>query len=197
VAETPTFFRSPDEFRRWLEAHHGNTPELLVGFHKKASGNGGITYSEALDQALCFGWIDGVRRTIDAGSYTIRFTPRKPRSIWSLVNIRRVEVLQEQGLMAPAGLQAFAARDPKRSGIYSFESRPRDLAPEYQERFRAHPQTWDFFQAQPPGYRKTATFWVMSAKKEETRARRLARLIGDSANGERLAEITYKPKKSE
>ncbi len=151
---TPTFFTTPSGFRAWLAAHHATATELTVGFHKLGSGKGGLTYPQALDEALCFGWIDGVRRSIDAHSYTIRFTPRRPKSIWSLVNIRHVERLQKSGLMAPAGLKAFAARDPARSGIYSFENARRDLAPAEEKKFRAAKKAWAFFQQQAPGYRR-------------------------------------------
>jgi uncharacterized protein YdeI (YjbR/CyaY-like superfamily) len=182
----PTFFTSPAQFRRWLEKNHSTVPELVVGFHKKSSGKKSITYAEALDEALCFGWIDGVRRSLDETSYTIRFTPRRPRSIWSLVNLRHVERLQKEGRMHAAGLEVFARRDPKRTGIYSFENRPRELSAEYEKEFRKHKAAWEFFQAQPPFWKKTIYFWVMGAKQEETRLRRLARLIESSAKGERV-----------
>ena len=183
----PKFFSAPEHFRRWLEQNHASAQEMLVGFHKKASGKKSITYAEALDEALCFGWIDGVRRNFDETSYTIRFTPRKPRSIWSLVNVRHVERLQKEGRMHAAGLAAFEKRDPKRTGIYSFENRPRELSPECEKEFRKSKAAWEFFQAQPPGYKRLMTFWVMGAKKEETRAGRLRRLIETSAKGERIA----------
>src|SRR5690349_14972292 len=142
----PTFFKSPDEFRRWLEKNHASASELLVGFYKKDSGKRSITYAEALDEALCFGWIDGVRRRFDETSYTIRFTPRKPRSIWSLVNVRHVERLQRAGRMHAAGAAAFAQRDPKRTGIYSFENSPLELSREYEREFRKHNGAWEYFQ---------------------------------------------------
>jgi uncharacterized protein YdeI (YjbR/CyaY-like superfamily) len=186
----PKFFTSPAQFREWLEKNHSTATELLVGFHKKGSGKKSITYSEALDEALCFGWIDGVRRSLDETSYTIRFTPRKPRSIWSLINVRHVERLQKQGRMHSAGLAAFAQRDPKRTGIYSFENRPRELSPEYQKEFAKHKTAWQFFQAQPPGYKRLMTYRVMEAKKEETRLRRLQQLIESSAKGERIGLLT-------
>src|SRR5215211_9219769 len=132
----PKFFTSPEKFREWLERNHDRATELLVGFHKKSFEKKSITYAEALDEALCFGWIDGVRRNLDETSYTIRFTPRKPRSIWSLVNVKHVERLQKEGRMQAAGLEAYARRDPKRTGIYSFENRPRDLSPAYEKIFR-------------------------------------------------------------
>ena len=180
------FFETPAELRAWLEANHETATELWVGFHKKATGRPSITWSEAVDQALCFGWIDGVRKSVDASSYANRFTPRRPTSAWSKVNIEKVARLREQGLMRPAGLRAFEARDEARSGIYSFEQAPKELPPAYAERFQQHGPAWAFFQAQPPGYRRTATFWVVSAKREETRLKRLDTLIEDSAQGRRI-----------
>jgi uncharacterized protein YdeI (YjbR/CyaY-like superfamily) len=182
----PTFFPTPAAFRRWLEKNHEKATELLVGFYKKDSGRPSITWPESVDQALCFGWIDGVRRRIDHVSYSIRFTPRRRGSIWSAVNIGRATELSKQGLMSPAGLRAFDARDEKKSAIYSYENRPRELAPEYEKRFRANKQAWEYWTAQPPGYRRLVTYWVMEAKKEETRERRLATLIADSAAGRRV-----------
>ena len=183
----PKFFNSRERFREWLERHHASAKETLVGFHKKNSGKKSITYAEALDEALCFGWIDGVRRNFDETSYTIRFTPRKPRSIWSLVNVRHVERLQKEGRMHPAGTAAFERRTPERTGIYSFENRPRELSAEFQKEFRKNKPAWEFFQKQPPGYKRLMSFWVMSAKKDETRMVRLKRLIESSAKRERVA----------
>ena len=183
----PKFFNSRERFREWLERHHASAKEILVGFHKKNSGKKSITYAEALDEALCFGWIDGVRRNFDETSYTIRFTPRKPRSIWSLVNVRHVERLQKEGRMHPAGTAAFERRTPERTGIYSFENRPRELSAEFQKEFRKNKPAWEFFQKQPPGYKRLMSFWVMSAKKDETRTARLKRLIESSAKRERVA----------
>ncbi len=180
----PTFFETPSRFRSWLEKHHATSSELLVGFYKKGSGRPSITWPESVDQALCFGWIDGIRRTIDAESYTIRFTPRKPRSIWSAVNIKRAKELAEWGLMRPAGMKAFEARADDRSAIYAYEQRRAPtLDADSKLRFRAHPEAWEFFLSKPPSYRKAAIHWVISAKKEETRNRRLATLIDDSAHG--------------
>jgi uncharacterized protein YdeI (YjbR/CyaY-like superfamily) len=191
---TPTFFDSPAAFRRWLAANHATAAVLWVGFYKKNSGRGGITYPQALDEALCFGWIDGVRKSVDAVSYTVRFTPRTPRSVWSTVNTKRVGELTKLGRMAPAGLKAFEARDRKRSGVYSFEQRVVKLTPDYERQFKANKAAWAFFAVQPPGYRRLASWFVMSAKKDETRQRRLARLIADSAAGRRLTEATGKAK---
>jgi uncharacterized protein YdeI (YjbR/CyaY-like superfamily) len=160
---------------------------LWVGFHKKATGRPSLTWPESVDEALCFGWIDGLRKSIDADSYMIRFTPRRPGSTWSLVNSRRARALIEEGRMQPAGLAAFKARDPVKSGTYSFEQRSAAaLDAESEARFMADRAAWRFFQAQPAGYRRTAIFWVVSARREETRARRLATLIADSAAGQRL-----------
>jgi len=190
VDGVPTFFATPDEFRAWLEAHHGTETELVVGFHKKGSGRPSITWPESVDQALCFGWIDGIRRSLDEESYTIRFTPRKPRSTWSAVNINRARELIDEGLMRPAGLAAFEARADDRSAIYSYEQRHSAvLPPEMEERFRANRAAWRFFEAQPPSYRKTAIYWVTSAKKVETRQKRLTTLIEDSANGRRISQL--------
>lgn len=188
----PKFFSSPEKFREWLEQNHDRTNELLVGFHKKGSAKKSITYPEALDEALCFGWIDGVRRNFDETSYTIRFTPRKPKSIWSLVNVRHVERLTKDGRMAEPGMKAYALRDPKRTGVYAFENAPREFSPEYEKKFRANKTAWEFFQKEPPSIRRTCIFWVMSAKKEETRLRRLEQLIDSSAKGIRRGVMETK-----
>jgi uncharacterized protein YdeI (YjbR/CyaY-like superfamily) len=186
----PTFFATPAEFRRWLKQHHESERELWVGFHKKSSGRPSLTWPESVDEALCFGWIDGVRRTIDAKSYAIRFTPRKSGSTWSTVNTRRAEELIRTGRMQPAGLRVFEARDPEKSGVYSFEQRTgARLSTEAEARFRANPAAWRFFESQPRGYRKTALWWVVSAKREATRARHLEILIEDSAAGRRIAPL--------
>jgi uncharacterized protein YdeI (YjbR/CyaY-like superfamily) len=188
----PRFFTTPAQFRQWLERNHDRETELLVGFHKKASGLKSVTYNEALDEALCFGWIDGVRKNLNETSYTIRFTPRKPRSIWSNINVNHVERLIKEGRMHAAGLEVYARRDPKRTGIYSFENRPRELAPEYEKKFRANKPAWKFFEQQPPGYKRLLIFWVMSAKQETTRTRRLEQLITGSANGTRIGDAFVK-----
>lgn len=182
----PRFFSSPAKFREWLERNHDRETELLVGFHKKSSARKSITYGEALDEALCFGWIDGVRKSFDENSYTIRFTPRKPRSIWSNVNVRHVERLKKEGRMAPPGLKAYERRDPKRTGIYAFENRPRELSPAYEKRFRENKPAWKFFEELPPAFKNLMIFYVMGAKKEETQLKRLNRLIESSEKGVRL-----------
>jgi uncharacterized protein YdeI (YjbR/CyaY-like superfamily) len=187
----PTFFATPADFRSWLEAHHGNETELLVGYYKKATGRPSITWPESVDEALCFGWIDGVRRGIDEESYSIRFSPRQKRSIWSAVNIKRAGELIEEGRMTSAGLAAFAARTDDRSAIYSHERRHNaQLEPEQEARFRANARAWEWFQGRPPSYRRTALHWVVSAKRPETRERRLAALIEDSAAGRNVKPLT-------
>jgi uncharacterized protein YdeI (YjbR/CyaY-like superfamily) len=186
-----TFFASPAEWRAWLEAHHADTAELLVGFHKKGSGLPSITWPEAVDQALCFGWIDGVRRSLDETSYAIRFTPRRPRSIWSAVNINRAQELRQQGLMHPTGIAAFERRGAERSGVYSFEQ-PDGIAlsDALEGEFRRHPEAWEFFQTQTPSYRKAAIWWIVSAKRDATRRKRLETLITDSAQGRTVKHLT-------
>jgi uncharacterized protein YdeI (YjbR/CyaY-like superfamily) len=192
----PKFFTTPEKFRQWLEKNHDRVNELLIGFHKKDSGKKSITYAEALDEALCFGWIDGVRKNLNETSYTIRFTPRKPKSIWSNVNVNHVERLKKAGRMAEPGLQAYELRDPKRTGIYAFENRPKEFSSEYEKKFRANKAAWEFFQTIPPSLRNTYIFWVMGAKKEETQRRRLELLIESSAKGVRYGMIEPKRKKS-
>jgi uncharacterized protein YdeI (YjbR/CyaY-like superfamily) len=191
----PRYFISPIKFHQWLERHHATSTELLVGFYKKSSGKPSITYQEALDEALCFGWIDGIRKTVDEERYTIRFTPRKASSNWSNVNIKRVKELIALGRMMPAGLAAFEARKAEKSGVYTYENRPQQLCSEYEKQFRANKQAWKFFLTQAPYYQRTASAWVMTAKKEETRLRRLATLIEDSAQGRRLGMMGGTPKK--
>ncbi|MGH2775682.1 MAG: YdeI/OmpD-associated family protein [Actinomycetota bacterium] len=185
----PIFFATPAEWRAWLEENHAGKDEVLLGFHKKASGLPSMTWSESVDQALCFGWIDGVRRKIDATSYSIRFTPRRTRSTWSAVNLKKVEELIKQGLMHPAGRAAFEKRSEERSKIYSYERANAKLGNEYQREFRANERAWAFWESQPSGYRGTATWWVISAKQEATRRRRLAALIDVSANGRRIDQL--------
>lgn len=184
------FFESPDAFRDWLEEHHEQATELLVGFHKKATGWPSLTWPEAVDQALCFGWIDGVRKSLDENSYVIRFTPRKPRSNWSSVNIKRVEELTALGLMQPAGLKAFSERDEAKAQLYSYEARRRGLDEQYENIFRENTTAWNFFQSQAPSYQKAASWWVMSAKREETRLKRLTTLIEASEQERRIAALT-------
>ncbi len=175
------FFASPAELREWFEAHHELEKELNVGFHRRASGRPSVTWPEAVDEALCVGWIDGVRHGIDDASYRNRFTPRKRGSNWSRRNVERVAELTAQGRMRPAGIAAFGARRPERTGIYSYELPAIDLDPVYEAELRRVPAAWEYLSERPPGYRRTVTRWVMGAKREETRRRRLATLIEESA----------------
>ena len=183
MAVKPKFFRKAAGFREWLSKHHADTSELLVGFHRKETGKPSITYPEALDEALCFGWIDGVRKSLDDSSYTIRFTPRRPRSHWSQVNINRVGVLSEEGRMHQSGVDAFGRRDEKRTALYSYEARSRPFDPEAEQAVRAVPRAWAFYQAQTPWFQRNAAFWVASAKRPETRAKRIASLIEHMREG--------------
>jgi uncharacterized protein YdeI (YjbR/CyaY-like superfamily) len=183
----PRFFATPGDFRKWLRAHHQNTRELWVGFYKKGSGRPSITWPESVDEALCVGWIDGLRKTIDAASYKIRFTPRKTTSNWSAVNIGRAKELTKQGRMRPAGLKAFGLRKEEKSGVYAYENRKSAVMGEAAvKQFRSRPKAWDSFQSQPASYRQTAIWWVLTAKKEETRQQRLERLIAASEAGRRI-----------
>lgn len=182
----PTFFRTPADFRKWLTKHHASAAELWVGFHKKDSGEQSITWPESVDEALSYGWIDGVRQKVDETSYKIRFTPRRPRSIWSAVNIRRVTELTRDGRMQPAGAKAFAARLENKSGIYAYEQRQPELPETYAKELRKNRAAAKFFESQPPSYRKLAMWWIVSAKQEETRRKRLRKLIEASAAGRRI-----------
>lgn len=175
------FFPKPADWRKWLERNHDKERELWVGFYKKGTGKPSITWPESVDQALCFGWIDGLRKGIDDESYRIRFTPRKPRSIWSRINIGRVAELTKLGLMRESGLKAFQLRDEKRSAIYTYERASLKLDEAYEKKFKANKKAWKYFQSRPPWYQRTTGRWVMSAKKEETRWKRLETLIKDSA----------------
>ena len=186
----PTFFKTPAELRRRLAKDHAQAVELWIGFYKVASGKGGLTYREALDEALSFGWIDGVTKSLGAESWMIRFSPRTARSAWSAVNIKRAGELRKAGRMKPAGLKAFERRDRSKDKSYSYENQLRALIPEYEKRFRANKKAWTHWEAQPPGYRRTASFWVMSAKREQTQLRRLSALIEDSAAGRRIGLLT-------
>jgi uncharacterized protein YdeI (YjbR/CyaY-like superfamily) len=182
----PTFFSTQDDFRQWLEKNHDKQDELLVGFWKLDTGKPSMTWSESVDQALCFGWIDGVRRRIDDESYSIRFTPRRPRSVWSAINIAKVENLKAKGLMHSSGLEAYDKRDEARSVIYSYENRPRELDPEFEKQFKKNKKAWAFFQSLPPGYRRQMIYWVVSARSESTRLKRLEQFIEACEQGKRL-----------
>jgi uncharacterized protein YdeI (YjbR/CyaY-like superfamily) len=181
----PKFFKSQAAFRAWLEKHHATERELWMGYYKKGSGKVGLVYAEALDEALCFGWIDGIVKRVDDISYMQRWTPRRRASVWSNVNTKRFAELKKMRAVAPAGLKAFADRDEKRSGIYLYERKEEALAPQYVKAFKATPGAWEFLQAQPPGYKRLAIGWIMHAKKEETRQKRLKAMIAASAGGKR------------
>ena len=185
----PLFFAAPAAFREWLTAHHADASELLVGFRKRTTGEASLTWPESVDEALCFGWIDGVRRRIDDTSYSIRFTPRKAGSVWSAVNIAKVDRLEQEGRMTAAGRAAFARRRENRSGIYAYEQRPQELPPEYRAILDRSPAAASDFDARPAGYRKTAIWKIVSAKQEATRLRRLAQLVECHARGEPIPEL--------
>ena len=187
----PVFFVSPFSFRKWLEKNHSKAKELLVGFYKVNSGKQSITWSESVDEAICFGWIDGLRKSIDAESYSIRFTPRKAGSIWSKINIQKVENLPKQGLMHPAGIAAFEKREAHKSAVYSYEKAPENLSPDFLKKFKSNKKAWMFFQTMAPSYQRTATHWVMSAKQEVTKSKRLDELIKDSEAGKKIKALNY------
>ena len=186
----PKFFTTPEDLRAWLEKHHETAEELWVGLYKKASGRPSVTWPEVVDEALCFGWIDGIRKSIDAERYTNRLTPRKPTSNWSAVNVRRFGQLKRRGRVRPAGQRAYDLRTKAKTGVYSYEQRHQVvLDPAFAKRFRAKKKAWSWFQEQAPSYRTTAVYWVMNAKKPETRERRLEQLIADSARGRRVPPL--------
>jgi uncharacterized protein YdeI (YjbR/CyaY-like superfamily) len=184
------FFPSPSHLRRWFDKNHAGEGELWVGFFKRRSEKPSVTWPESVDEALCVGWIDGIRKSLDEESYTIRFTPRKPRSIWSAVNIERAGALAAEGRMKPAGRKAFEARQENRSGIYSYEQRRDRLDEPYAGLLKKNKAASSFFEAQPPSYRRAAVWWVVSARKEETRLKRLGTLISLSARGRRIPQFT-------
>src|SRR6266852_5716543 len=187
----PTFFPTPSDFRAWFESHHDQFQELFVGFHKKSSGKPSITWPESVDEALCFGWIDGVRKSLDETRYAIRFTRRKPRSVWSAVNIERAKALIKLGRMHPAGLKAFEQRTDERSAIYSYEQRQSvELSEAFEKQLRPNKKAWEFFLAKAPWYRRAAAHWVLSAKKDETKVKRLAKLIEDSEHQRTVPPLT-------
>jgi uncharacterized protein YdeI (YjbR/CyaY-like superfamily) len=201
MASTPTsrpprYFRSPSTFRDWLERHHATAGELLVGFHKRHTTRPSLTWPQSVDEALCFGWIDGVRRRVDDERYTIRFTPRRAGSTWSAVNLKRIRALIEEGRMRPAGLNAFQTRDRKKAGLYSYEQRRHiKLPPRFVKLVRAKAKAWLYFRAQAPWYQRTVAFWIVSPKQEETRLKRLARLIACSARGESIDPLVRAKKR--
>ena len=189
----PFYFPTADDFRRWLEVNHETAPELLVGFWKKSTGKPSIDWPQARDQALCFGWIDGVRRSLGEEAYTIRFTPRRKGSIWSKVNVARFEALTAEGQMTPAGVRAYEENKGK-SGLYSYEKPLASLAADEEQTFRRTKAAWSYWESQPPGYRKLVLNWITTAKRPETRAKRLATLIEDSAGGRRIAGYDWRKK---
>lgn len=180
---TPIFFSNQSEFRKWLKKNHKKETELLVGFYKVGTGKPNMTWSQSVDEALCFGWIDGVRKSIDKDRYQIRFTQRKAGSNWSAVNLKKMEVLIKQGLMQPAGLESFKKRTEKKSNVYSFENEAATFPPALEKQFKANKAAWKYFQSLAPSYKKTSTHWVVSAKQESTRLKRLQILIADSEAG--------------
>jgi uncharacterized protein YdeI (YjbR/CyaY-like superfamily) len=186
---TPVYFKTAAAFRSWLRIHHKSSTALVLRIFRIHASDNGITYSQALDEALCFGWIDGVRRSVDANSFSVRFSPRKPRSIWSRVNVRHAERLMRAKRMTKAGLAAFNAREKGRTGVYSFEQRPTELPPAYRRRFQTAKAAWAYYQQEAPWYRRTSSYWVMSAKREETRVRRLETLIACSASRIRIGPL--------
>ncbi|MFI5134325.1 MAG: YdeI family protein [Chitinophagales bacterium] len=190
-AKNPTFFADQNSFRKWFEANHDRVFELAVGFYKVNSGKASITWPQAVDVALCFGWIDGVRKSLGEESYMIRFTPRKEKSIWSAVNIWRVEELSKLKLMHPKGIAAFEKREEKRSRIYSFEQKEISFSKEFEKQFRKNKKAWNNFHRMPPSYRKPAMWWVISAKTEETKLKRLVILIQDSQAGKKIKRLNY------
>ena len=177
---TPTFFETQLDFRKWLEQNHQTEKELIVGFYKVKSGKPSMTWSQSVDQALCFGWIDGVRNSIDKDSYHIRFTPRRETSIWSVVNIKKIEVLTKQGLMFPAGIAIFEKRTEDCSRLYTYEKEDETFSPEFENQFKANKKAWEYFQNLAPSYRKISIKWIMSAKREITRVKRLEEIIEES-----------------
>lgn len=191
----PRRFASVAAFRTWLERHHADTAELVLCCYKVHAAHRGLTYREALDEALCFGWIDGVRRSLDADSFSVRFSPRRARSVWSAVNIRRATELEAEGRMRAAGLSAFRARGSA-PAPYSFESKPLALSPAFNRRLKANREAWAFFQAQPPWYRRTSSFWVMSARRPETRERRFGVLLDHCSRSRAIPPLTSPGKRS-
>lgn len=186
---SPLFFMTGEAFRHWFLNNHDKKQELWVGFYKKKSGRPSITWPESVDEALCFGWIDGIRKSVDDNSYMIRFTPRKSGSIWSNKNISRYEELKKAGLIHPSGQRTFENRNIQRSGVYSFEQQEINFNDNYLKEFKKNKKAWDFFQSQVPSYRRPAIHWVMSAKKEETRQKRFNMLISDSASGKKIKPL--------
>ena len=191
----PVFFKDQKAMFAWFKKNHKKEMEVLVGFYKKGTGKPSVTWPESVDVALCYGWIDGVRKGVDEETYTIRFTPRKAGSIWSAINIAKIQKLTDEGQMRPEGLAAFAKKTEKKSLIYSYEQKGLELTPEYEQQFKANAAAWHGFMEFPPSYRKTAGHWVMSARQEATRQKRLETLMADSAAGQRIKPLSYVKKK--
>lgn len=191
---TPTFFKTQKDFRKWLEKNHLTEKELLVGFYKTKSGKESINWSQSVDEALCFGWIDGMRKSIDEISYTIRFTPRRAKSIWSNVNLKKMEELKKNNLLFPAGIKIFELREENRLSIYSFEQKELELPEAFKKKLRANKKAWKFFDSMPRTYKRSCAWWIISAKREETKISRMNQLIIDSANGEKLKQFRYRDK---
>lgn len=187
----PTFFSNSNDFRKWFEKNHEKAKELLVGFYKVTSGKKSITWPESVDEAICFGWIDGVRKSIDSESYCIRFTHRKPGSIWSTINIKKVEALTKKGLIYPAGHMAFSKRQEKKSAIYSYEKKPEILSPGFLKKLKTNKKAWAFFQTTAPSYQRVCAHWIMTAKHEATKLKRLEELINDSTMERKIKRLNY------
>ncbi len=192
----PTFFKNPAEWRQWLKENHDKADEIWLGYYKKNSGNANYSWSASVDEAICYGWIDGLRRSVDEVSYMIRFTPRRPTSIWSAVNIEKVKVLTEKGLMRPAGIKAWENRKEKRTKVYSFEQEVHELTPVYMEQLKAKPKAWAYFSKKlAPSYKRSSIHWVMGAKREDTRQRRLNILIESCEQGQKIPLLRVSKKK--
>lgn len=190
----PIFFKNQSELRKWFQKKHLSEQELILGYYKKGTGKETVSWSESVDQALCFGWIDSVKKSIDGESYQIRFTPRKPNSIWSNVNIKKIEELKNKGLMHPTGIEAFNKRKEHKSGVYAFENEEQKLNEDFEKQFKANKTAWKFFNEQPPGYKKLALHYVMTAKLEDTRNKRFQDLVADSEAGLRLKQLSWTKK---
>lgn len=190
----PIFFKTQSELRKWFEKNHRSEQELILGYYKKSTGKETVSWSESVDQALCFGWIDSVRKSIDEESYQIRFTSRKPNSIWSNVNIKKVNELTDRGLMLPIGIEAFNKRKEHKSGVYAFENEEQQLHEAFEKQFKANKKAWEFFNQQPAGYKKLALHYVMTAKLEATRNKRFQDLVADSEAGLRMRQLSWTKK---
>lgn len=191
---TPIFFPTPSDFRKWLDKNHKTQKELIVGFYKVGTKKPSMTWSESVDQALCYGWIDSVRRSVDDQSYCIRFTPRNPKSIWSAINIAKIEALSKQGLMKPAGLEIYEKRKDNKSKIYAYEQELKRFSATFEKQFKANKKAWKFFISQAPSYQKTAIHIVMTAKQETTKIKRLQELIESSEAQQKMGRLKWDKK---